>query len=472
MGLSFCFAENSQNLSFQSQENKATELAGEFYGVPVPIGNYYFAKRVVMSFGASWRGTPKDEKELEDLVWQELLFSYEAFRRGVKASEDEVDEEIEKMLKANKVNFKWRIDKEEFQKWTQETLGVSIDIFRNQVEHLVTIEKMRKEIINSIEPEVTEDEAYQKFLDEYNTLLVELVQFDDKDEARQFYEQSIQPVTEKDLEELVWNDLLLSYEAFKRGIKAEDEQVDEAITKLLRGYDARFNWKNDNQAFGEWSMEKISVPVAELKNTIRRFMVIDILRRKIANNEEKAVDPDSKYTNFLQTNRTIAIAYKQFFEVYASPRDDLVRFENLNKAKEFYKKIKRQAGFWEDEKRQTPDKFKQPGFVALDFLLHMWKFKREDAYKMLDEEIGAFYPPAPIYKGYGVFKILKVRKAEQSKYEERKDYYRDKIKRIKQYEGFREWAKELKEKANIRVFISSPGKKSSDSDSQADEGLI
>ena len=47
-------------------------VAGEFFGVPVSLDNYYFAKKAVLSFGAKWRPSPQSEEELEELTWQAL----------------------------------------------------------------------------------------------------------------------------------------------------------------------------------------------------------------------------------------------------------------------------------------------------------------------------------------------------------------------------------------------------------------
>ena len=84
------------------------ELAGEFFNTPVPMANYYFAKRAVATFSAPWRGTPQTLAELEDMTWQELLLSYEAFRRNIEVAQQEVDDEIDKTLQADKVTFKWK----------------------------------------------------------------------------------------------------------------------------------------------------------------------------------------------------------------------------------------------------------------------------------------------------------------------------------------------------------------------------
>ena len=82
-----------------------------------------------------------------------------------------------------------------------------------------------------------------------------------------------------------------------------------------------------------------------------------------------------------------------------------------------------------------------------------WGFTKEDAYNMVEEKDGSLYKPSPIYKNYAVFKILKTRKADPKEFDKRKDYYFNRVKEIKKYEGFNEWKKEIKEKAGIRVYL-------------------
>lgn len=449
------FSLSVSGLSFaQNQPASEVKLAGKLFGVDVPAGNYYFAKRAVLSFGAKWRGAPKDEAELEDIVWQELLFSFEAYRQGISAEPEEIDKEIEKLLKAGKVEFEWRIDKEEYQKWVKDNLNMELDVFRNQLEHLVKLEKLRKKTIESFDPAVTEEEAYQKFLNEYNTLMVELRQFDELKEAEDFYNKSIAPVSKKENQMLIWHDLLLSSDAAKRGIKIKDEEIDKHIQRFLYNLDAHFKWKEEPDKFDAWANEQFGVSAEVFKKRIVQLMVVDELRLKILSKEEQEIDSDNKYKEFLKKNKKVAIAYKFFFDAFVNGEKDVLKFSDLGEAKEFYGKIKRTAGFWEDEKRKDPKVFKVPGFVAVDFLLHMWGFKKDDAYKMLETDIGAFYPPAPIYKGYGVFKVLKVRRAEDPDYEKRKEQYFAKVKKIKQYDLYKQWVEDLKQKAEIERYIS------------------
>ncbi|MFH1062917.1 MAG: hypothetical protein V1747_08575 [Candidatus Omnitrophota bacterium] len=444
---------NITSVLAQNAQDEESQVAGEFFGVPVSVGNYYFAKRVVMTFGAKWRGSPKDEAELEELVWQELLFSYESFNRGITVTDNEIDSEIEKILQTNKVDFSFRVDKEKYQQWVKEKLGEPVEVFRNQMEHLVKLEKLRNQIIDGFNPEVSDEEAYDKFLNEYNTLMVELKQFDDKEQAQEFYEKSIIPVTQKANDDLIWNDLVYSYEAGIRKFKAQDADVDKAIEGLLRDNEVNFKWKEETDKYNQWIKDKFGVEPADFRKYITGFTTSDELMRKIAAKEQPEIVDKSKYADFLKKNRTVAIAYNFFFDTFAEGGADVLRFGSESQAKKFYAASGRVPGFWEDEKRKDPGSFKVPGFVALDFLIHMWGFTKEDAYKMLDEQIGAFYPPASIYKGYGVFKIMKIRKADPAEFENKKADYLKKVKMIKQYDMYQQWVDDYKKKAAIKVYI-------------------
>lgn len=288
---------------------KKTEFAGEFFGAPVPIGNYYFVKGVITVFGSRFGPQPQTAQELEDCVWDGLLLSYEAFRRNITVKQEEVENEIAKIIKEEKVEFDWKKDKDSYAQWVKKRVNEPVELFENQIRHLIQLEKLRKEVMDGIKPEVGEEEAYQEFLNEYNTLGIELMQFDE-----------------------------------------------------------------------------------------------------------------------------------------------------LKAAQDFYQKAEKNSRFWDKEKDKRPKDFKRPGFVALEFLMEMWKLPKDVVYKMMQMEIGSIYPPTPIYKGYGVFKVLEKRPADETKYPQLKQSYFEQIKMKKKYAGFNNWLKVLKQSANIKTNISPQGK--------------
>ncbi len=438
----------------QTAEGNKPKLAGEFFGVPVSLNNYYFAKRAVLTFNASWRGVPQNAKQLEDLTWQELLFSYEAYRRKIKPTEQEIDQQIAKILKAQKVKFRFRVDKDKYAAWTEKKLHMDVVLFHNMIAHLVQLQKLKDQVINSFDPKVTDKEAYDKFLDEYNTMLVELKQFDDKKKAQAFYEKAIVPVMPQAEDELIWHDLLYSYEASLRNIKPDKKTIKEKIRYLLFDYRALFNPDKDPDSYAKWIKSIFGMSRKQFEDMMEKIGSMDALIEKVAAGKEKPVLDKPEYKKFRKQYKTLSEAYAAFVKEYAN-KQDFLHFTSLAEARKFYTKIHRQAGFWEDQKRMYPKEFKRPGFVALDFLIHMWGFKRKDAYAMMNEPIGCYYPPAPIYKGYGVFKIMRIRKADPKEYASRKNFYLNKMKMITKYDLYREWVKDLKKRANIKRFVNN-----------------
>ena len=287
------------------------DFAGEFskYSTRVPSANYYFVKGAISIFGTRWGAAPTTEQELEDAVWDQLVLSYEAFRREIQAKEEDLNSEITKVLESEKVTFKWQEDKEAYGKWVKEKLNISVDTFQNFLKHLLQLEALRKKIMEEFKPSVTEDEAREEFVTEHNTLELELAQFDELQAAQ------------------------------------------------------------------------------------------------------------------------------KYFQTMKDPK------------------------LWEEQNAKDPKYYKHPGFVSCEFLIFMWKIKKEDTQNMIKMDENSIYGPSPIYKGYGVFRILKKRPAVLEDFPKYKDSYMKQVESNKKYEMLKEWQKKLKEDAGIIVYPRGDVKK-------------
>ena len=286
-----------------AEEQKTQAYAGEFFGNPVPMGNYYFVRSAIMVFGNRWGANPQTPEEMEECVWNDLLLSFEAFQMNVVVTQSEIDEEITKMLDKEKPGFDWKKDNAAYTKWIKTKTGEAPDLFENQIKHLIQLQKLRKQVMDGIKPEVSEQEAHQVFLNQQNNLSLELVEF-----------------------------------------------------------------------------------------------------------------------------------------------------QSLKEAEEFYKNAKANPKFWDDEKALRPKDFRRPGFVTLEFLMDIWKIPKDAAFEMMTMKAGGIYPARPIYKGFGVFKVLEQRPANEADYAPHKEQYFDQIRSRKRYTGFDEWLKDLKQKANIKIY--------------------
>jgi len=294
----------AQEQSVQKQADaQGAAVIGQIFNVPVPLGNYLFVKSTLMVFGNRWGAQPKETREWEDTIWEQLVLSFEAFRRNIQVSDQEIEEEIDRSLKGEKVSFDWRKDKEAFAKWVKEKTNEPVELFQGQIRHILQLQKLRDQVRDSINPSVPEKEAYQQFLNENNHLDLELVQFSDERQAQDFFRQA-----------------------------------------------------------------------------------------------------------------------------------------------------KRNKKFWEEQKAKNSKEFKHPGFVTLIFLADIWKIPQDALDRMLKLSAGTVYQPAPIYKGYAVFKVLGKRVAEESLFAKSRYGYHDKVALKKKYEGLNDWIRQLKQDANIKIL--------------------
>lgn len=288
----------------QAQER----AAGEFFGIPVPLENYYFIEGVLAVFGNRQGREFKDEAERQAYIWDQLLLSFEAFRRDIQVSREEIEAEVDKVLAQEKVTFDRKKEPDSYAAWVKERVGEPVELFENQIRHLLQIEKLRRQVREEINPEVSDQEMFQEFLNEHNTLSVELAEFD-----------------------------------------------------------------------------------------------------------------------------------------------------SVEQAQEFYRRAKKSRAAWEREKAKRPGSFRRPGFVSLEFLIDIWKIPKEAAYAMMRFAVGEIHPPAPIYKGYAVFKVLEKRPADEKEYGKLKDSYYNQIRERKQFIGYDEWFKKLKEQAHIKIYKEQGG---------------
>jgi hypothetical protein len=172
------------------EAGKEQAYAGEFFGVPVPLSNYYFIKSVLSVFGNKWGANPQTPEEMEDNIWNDLLLSYEAFRMNVVVSESEIEEEVNRILKQEKVSFDRKKDSAAYADWVKAKTGEVVELFEHQVGHLLQLQKLRKQVMDGIKPEVKDEEAHQEFLNEQNNLSVELIQFDKLKDAEELYRKA------------------------------------------------------------------------------------------------------------------------------------------------------------------------------------------------------------------------------------------------------------------------------------------
>jgi len=247
-----------------------------------------------------------------------------------------------------------------------------------------------------------------------------------------------QPKNAIEEEKCVWDQLLLSFEAFRRNINVSQKDVDGEVLKILQADKVGFDRKKDPPAYEKWVKEKTGEPARVLEEQIRHFLQVEKLRAEIMESISAAV--------------TIKEACREFMDERSMLSVEFVRFTEKKEADKFYDSAKKNSRFWDKEKKKRPGDFKGMGAVSLVFLMDIWKFPRRAVYDMMRVKQGSIYPPADVFEGYGVFKVLEQRVANKADFAKSKAYYFAKVKRRKKYEGLNKWFEELKKEANIKIY--------------------
>lgn len=153
--LTICVAVSSFLVLVTMVVSQEQKVAGTFFGDTVSKSNYMFVLRIVLSFRSPWGNIPRDRKQADKRVWDELILSYEAHRRQITVEQNEINEKITDTLKESKVSFYWKDSPGEYEKWIRDALNEPVETFENQMRHLVQIKKLHQQVRDSINPSIT-----------------------------------------------------------------------------------------------------------------------------------------------------------------------------------------------------------------------------------------------------------------------------------------------------------------------------
>ncbi len=170
------------------------QVAGTIFGVPVPAGNYYFAKRVAYMFPRPWE-EHLSEPDRERAIWEALILHFESFRRNISLTDAELEEKINGVLRSQQQSFTRAGDPAAYTAWITSATGEDVTLFENQMRYLFQIEQLKDQMRQSFTPSVTEEELQQEFLNERHHVGGEMAVFETKEQADVFYAEAHTPQT-------------------------------------------------------------------------------------------------------------------------------------------------------------------------------------------------------------------------------------------------------------------------------------
>lgn len=155
--------------------------------------NYLFAKRVAVMFPEPWGAADLPPERQKEIVWESLILHYEGFRRGIAVSQEEMEATINEFLKGARQTFTRQGDPEAYRLWVGEQAREDVELFENQVRYLSQIRKLKDQVFQESRVSATEEELKEEFLNEKNHVGGEMVLFESKAEADDFYNRFRDP---------------------------------------------------------------------------------------------------------------------------------------------------------------------------------------------------------------------------------------------------------------------------------------
>lgn len=137
---------------------KEGRFAGEVFGKTVSFQEFsqYYRGSQIFSFG---QDLPDDPDVLRQVTWQNLIYAREARRKNYKVSDDEVHEELMRLM-ANQGLA--QADSSAYQGWVRSVLKMEPHQFENQLREVIRVQKMLKEV-SRISMEAPNDTEIENF---------------------------------------------------------------------------------------------------------------------------------------------------------------------------------------------------------------------------------------------------------------------------------------------------------------------
>ncbi len=170
------------------QFQKQGRVAGEVFGKAVSFQEYNNFYRASEIFSMGGQQPNQDPDFLKMQTWQSIIYSKEAKREKINVSDEEVRQEIARLLEAQKIT---NPTTEIYRGWLMSTIKETPQEFELQIRELLRVQKLITQIRQkqTVAP-VSRDEAYKLYLQEGQKFSAEFLTFPNFLDANAFYEKA------------------------------------------------------------------------------------------------------------------------------------------------------------------------------------------------------------------------------------------------------------------------------------------
>ncbi len=239
-------------------------------------------------------------------------------------------------------------------------------------------------------------------------------------------------------EESVWENLILHYKAYQRVIQAPDADLEKMVDDLLRNEKQSFTRQGDPVAYQKWVRESVGESVEMLENQVRYLIQIRKLKDQVLEMQKVTVSE--------------AEMQQEFFNEQNHVGGEMVTFDAREQAQAFFEEFK-DPNRWNKMKAKGKYQVRPVSLMTLEAYIDLWGIPRDQMYAFHALEIGAVGPPMPFGKQWCVYRLLDKRTGDLKDFPKEREGYYKRVEQRKKYQGLQQWIKDLKDSADLKVFI-------------------
>ena len=160
-------------------------LAGEIFGKAIPKKMFDFSYKTMTMFSVSPKEAEND-RERRTETWKHLIFLHEAEHQQIKISKIELEKELTRLFAEKNVAY----GSTQYLTFIEQNFSEAPADFEQRIENLLKVKKLIDGIMNPPPPTITDEDAQQKFLNQYNSMATEFLNFPTLEEAEKFYQNT------------------------------------------------------------------------------------------------------------------------------------------------------------------------------------------------------------------------------------------------------------------------------------------
>ena len=244
---------------------------------------------------------------------------------------------------------------------------------------------------------------------------------------------------EPEREAIVWENLILHYTAFERGIQVSAEEIEQAVNQLLKDEKQSFTRTSDPQAYKDWVKKTLNEDTELLENQMRYLITLRKLKDQVREEQQVVVSEQDMQQEFLNEQNHVG--------------GEAVMFDSKDEAQAFYMKYKDPAA-WEKMKASGEKNVRPVSLMTLEAYIDLWSIPKDQMYAFHSQEIGSVGQPMPFGpKQWAVYHLLEKRVGDLAEFPAHRDEYYRQLQVKKKYEALQQWVERRKADARLKVLI-------------------